>query len=342
MLKIPTERRRWVARLLLVTSLLLSVVTFEAVLRVMDVYAPAPYPPETTRGNLYQRHDPYGYRLWPSRVATYTFQPRINPRVLTLTSNRHGFRGRRELDELDDRPRIVVLGDSMVFGDGVEETERFTDVLEAIEPQWRIDNMGMTGFGPDLMLMALEKVGLALRPDVVVFCMYTDDFRRVHPQNAGVGFPIPRYMLRSGDLVVIPYPEPYFWHRLRLGVLTRHVYWRFSSAETDLNAAILDRFLEHATEQPGFRPAIVFLPGTEDNAGDQRRRAWLRDYAGRTSTPYLDLTELIHRTTERVFIRGNFHYNAAGHKIVAEELRHFIDRDVLRNQSKDEAAGQPS
>jgi hypothetical protein len=161
--------------------------------------------------------------------------------------------------------------------------------------------------------------------------MYTDDFRRVHPQNAGVGFQIPRYTLRSGKLALVPYPEPQPWQETHLGVLLRHVYWRFSSAETDLNAAILDRFLEHAADHGGFRPAIVFLPGTEDNPGDQKRRTWLGDYAGRSGTPYLDLSEAIHGANERMFIRGNYHFSPAGHKIVAENLHTFISHDVLRD-----------
>ena len=312
-------------------SLLLPLIACEAALRFMDLYAPPPEPPVSALGHLYERFDPHGYRLWPSRVTTYLYPPQNNPRQLTLTSNRHGFRGRRELDEPDARKRIVVLGDSMVFGQGVEETERFTEVLESFEPGWRVDNLGMTGFGPDLMLRALEQVGLAVKPDAVVLVMYTDDFRRVHPLYAGVGFPILRYVLRSGKLTSIPYPELAAWQRLHLSVLLRRAIWRFSSAETDLNAAILDRFLRHATDHR-FVPAIVFLPGTEDNPGDKRRRSWLRDYSVRTRTPFLDLTDPIHGAADPMFIRGNFHLNPAGHKMIAQSLRPFLNRHIPQTE----------
>lgn len=109
--------------------------------------------------DLYQMYPPHGYRLWPSRKSQYSY-PLHNPRELSMTSNSHGFREQRELDEEDNRVRIIVLGDSMVLGEGVEETERFTNILEALQQSWRIDNLGMTGFGPDLMLRTLEEVGL--------------------------------------------------------------------------------------------------------------------------------------------------------------------------------------
>src|SRR5439155_20733292 len=112
--------------------------------------------------------------------------------LLTLVSHQVGFRGRRELLEAAGGRRVVVLGDSMVFGVGVEEAERCTELLEALEPGWRVDNLGMVGYGPDLMLRALEAVGLDPPPDVVVLVIFSHDVYRVAPEAPGVGFSIPR------------------------------------------------------------------------------------------------------------------------------------------------------
>jgi len=112
-------------------------------------YAPPPSPPRCIYWDpkicaLYQFYEPYGYRLKPSRIMEY-FYPKVNPRKLNVTSNQDGFRSSRELDEPDSRLRILVLGDSFAFGEGVEEHERFSNVLEDLRPNWRVDNMGMTG-----------------------------------------------------------------------------------------------------------------------------------------------------------------------------------------------------
>ena len=81
----------------------------------------------------------------------------------------------------------------------------------------------MTGFGPDLMLRALEDVELPLRPAVVVLVMYTDDFRRVRPDYAGLGFEIPRFVVRSGHLVSIDYPRHAAWTRWSTVTAVREV-----------------------------------------------------------------------------------------------------------------------
>jgi GDSL-like lipase/acylhydrolase family protein len=286
-----------------------------------------PIPParvESARSDLYQAWPPYGYRLWPSRTTTYQY-PRENPRSLIVRSNRHGFREGRELDAVDARPAAVVLGDSMVFGEGVEEDERFTNQLEALKPEWRVDNLGMTGFGPDLMLRALEQVGLALKPNAVIVTMYTDDFRRVRPQYAGAGFETPRFALESGRLADVPYPRSSAWTRLALVGAARELEWRASGREWDLNAGILDRFRAHALRER-WKLFLVFLPGTADTPNDVERRAWLRSYAERTAVPFLDLTDPILRasSSEPLFIHNNWHLNPRGHLVVARELHRFL------------------
>jgi hypothetical protein len=321
------RRVAWLPELLLVVASLVFVTLFiEVALRMFRQYRPNDYPPRSQYQG-FEAYEPYGYRLIPSRRTTYLY-PHKNPRTLSLVSNRDGFRAGRELDEPEARPRILFLGDSFVFGDGVEEAERFTDVLETLRPSWRIDNLGMVGYGPDLMLRALEVVGLKLKPAVVFFCMYTDDFRRVRPEYAGTGFLIPRYQLESGHLVSRPYPTPDFWDQLRISIAFRKILWNYTSRQWDLNQAILDRF-EQLADNRRSRKAIVFLPGREDTRADRERRSWLRQYSGRRATPFLDLSGAIHNVGKQAFIEGNPHLNPAGHQVVARELDRFLTKQVL-------------
>jgi len=324
---------RWSRQLLaLVCGCALALAAGEGLLYWQDWYPPPDNPPRCPYWDpaicaLYERHPPYGYRLRPSIVAQYSY-PREHARRIALASNRHGFRASRELDEHDPRPRVVVLGDSLVLGEGVEEHERFTDVLESLERRWRVDNLGMTGWGPDLMLRALERVGVHLRPAVVVLVLYTDDFRRVHPSYAGMGFAVPRLALSAGRLVSIPYPEPSRWDGFRLYQAARLAVWSHSGAEWALNEAILDRFRQLSGEH-GFAPVLVFLPGRRDLPHDQARREWLRRYAERHATAFADLTTPLHRPPhDRVFIRGNPHYSPDGHRIVAEALRGLLAQEL--------------
>lgn len=189
--------------ILVLFSTVLTLAAGEVALIVLDQYAPPAYPPETRRADLYEFHEAYGYRLHPNLATTYDY-PLENPRTLGLVANSEGFRDDRELGEPDPRPRIQVIGDSFVFGEGVEADERFTDVLENLVPGWRVDNLGMTGYGPGLMLRAFESVGRETEPEIVILCMYTDDFRRVRPYYAGWGL---RFPVSSGAATASsPYP----------------------------------------------------------------------------------------------------------------------------------------
>lgn len=279
---------------------------------------------------LFEEYDAFGYRLHPSREMHYRYPP-DSPVEIKITSNADGFRSSRELEQRDERKRIMIIGDSFVFGDGVEEQDRFSNILETLEPNWRIDNLGMTGFGPDLMLRAFESVGLALTPQIAVFCMYTDDFRRVRPYYAGVGFKIPRYKLESGKLITIPYPEKSLLHESAIYHSIRHIYWTKSDAIYRLNEAILDRFLSLAHAHQ-IQPVIIFLPGRGDKSWDKERRFWLKNYSQQHSVPFNDFTDLVHSYKRKdVFIYNNPHLNSRGHQIVAEALYQFLDQQLLND-----------
>jgi len=318
--------------LLIAVSLPLAVLLCEIALRMTGRFRPYDYPPRAGIRLQFEAWEPCGYRLVPSTSSTYRVPPK-DGRVITVVSNRDGFRANRELDEPDVRPRILFLGDSLVFGHGVQESERFTDVLQTRNPSLRIENLGMAGYGPDLMLRSLEAVGLKLKPFMVVLCMYTDDFRRVRPEYQGIGFLIPRFKIKSGRLVTVPYPTPNLWNRLYFSVAINKVLWSFTNWEWDLNRAILDRFEQIGDQQP-FRKVIVFLPGTSDTPNDQKRRLWLKQYAEHHTTPFLDLSDAINKMGRQAFLEGDPHFSPTGHLIVARELERFLSEGHLLSDAE--------
>jgi GDSL-like lipase/acylhydrolase family protein len=322
--------------LLLAVSLGLALAGAEMALRRAAPEWMIFFPPVCFHPDVFQEA-PFGYRLLPSRTIRRAYPP-AQPRIVTIRSNADGFRGGRELHEADPRTRIVVLGDSMVFGDGVEEGERFTELIEAAEPGWRVDNLGMIGFGTDLMLRSLEAVGLDPVPRAVVFAVYTDDFRRVAPQYAGAGFPIPRFTLEAGRLVTVPYPEPHLWERSRLFQGILYAVRRYTSATFPLNGAILDRFIALSAER-GFRPAVVFLPAARDGADDRRRRTWLADWAARRRVPFRDLTAAVAAGGgPRLYLPDDPHWSPEGHRVVAADLHRFLADEVLGDGLRKPAA----
>jgi len=308
---------------LLVGSLVLALLAAETALRLVSPLWQIPYPPVCFWPQLYQRHDPYGFRLWPSRTMTDAYPP-AQPRPVAVVSNSDGFRSSREFRDGDPRPRIVALGDSMVFGPGVDAAERFTDRLEAMEPGWRVDNLGMVAYGPDLMLRALEEVGVGLHPQVVVFALLSHDLYRVMPAASGVGFPLPRFELVDGRLVTVPYPARPAWKRLLVVQGVQYAWWRYTSASFALNAAILDR-VRALSARDRFVPAIVFFPPVRERWDDQRRRTFVATYAARHDVAFFDVTPALEAARkDRLYLPNDAHWNAEGHRVVAEALRPFL------------------
>jgi hypothetical protein len=63
--------------------------------------------------------------------------------------------------------RLAVLGDSFVWGWGVSDEERFTQILEASNPRLETLNFGVSGYGPAQYLLQLDEV-LSFEPDFVL------------------------------------------------------------------------------------------------------------------------------------------------------------------------------
>lgn len=305
--------------ILVMAGVLFALLLAEVSLRALNMYDPPRLEP--ARPDLHQPDEHIGYRLWRS-TRTCDRYPPDNPEVISLVSNADGFRNNREFGEADARSRVLVVGDSFVFGSGVHVEDRLTEVLESLEPGWRVDNLGMGGWGLDLMIRALERYAERIQPDVVVLAVYTDDFRRLTPYYAGVGYPIPKFELEDGALKTVPYPAPNRLQRMRVYQAIFQSYWRSKQVRDryDLNGALLERFLLLAG-QFGFEPVLMFLPGRKDTPVDQQRRGFLQTWAGQHATPFLDLTGPIHGAgVDKVYIPGNFHWNAAGHAVAARAL----------------------
>jgi len=97
----------------------------------------------------------------------------VPPRV---SLNSLGFRDREIGPKNANRYRIAIIGDSFTFGNGIEEPERFSNLLQkSLGPQYEVLNFGRPGNNmPD----HLKELDLALKfsPDFVLLQLYENDF----------------------------------------------------------------------------------------------------------------------------------------------------------------------
>ncbi len=105
--------------------------------------------------------------------------------------------------------RIAVLGDSNTFGYGIEEGERFSDLLARMMPAGtEILNCGVFGYGTDQEAIYLERQLLGLSPDMVVLAVSAGDLTDVMASvNGGAAKPFCRIVDGRFTLNNIPVPR---------------------------------------------------------------------------------------------------------------------------------------
>jgi lysophospholipase L1-like esterase len=112
--------------------------------------------------------DPYvGYMYPPNHVGRISRSD--DDFAFTFTTDEHGFRNPSPWPERAD---IIVLGDSMAFGYGVDDDEAWTAVLAEQLPSHRIINLGLMGAAPQQYFRIYERFGQALQPDLILFCLF--------------------------------------------------------------------------------------------------------------------------------------------------------------------------
>ncbi len=97
----------------------------------------------------------------------------------TFTTNDLGFRTESMGPKPQGIKRIVVIGDSWTFGQGVQYEDTFTHRLEQLlnrkGGRWQVYNLGVPGWNTANEVAALRTLFSRLQPDVVVFCPTSND-----------------------------------------------------------------------------------------------------------------------------------------------------------------------
>lgn len=126
--------------------------------------------------------------------------------------NSKGIRDRNyEYKKPEGIKRMVVLGDSFTYGKGVEEYERFTEVLEnSLLENYQVINMGVTGYGNDQELLVLKNEGMKYNPDLVVVAFYVGNDIDDNTHTVRYTYPKSMFVLDNNNklnLTNVPVPQ---------------------------------------------------------------------------------------------------------------------------------------
>jgi len=260
-----------------------------------------------------------------------------------ISTNRFGFRD-RELGPKDpQRYRIAVIGDSFTWGQGVEASERFTNLLEGLlGPRYEVLNLGIPGNDMPQHLEELDRV-LMIQPDFILLQLFINDFetadmRRPHPRPLisesaarGWGRSSVLYDLANGEWATIQewagLTESYV-HYLDRNL--RHP----DAPNARLAFGMLRQFLDKA-KTAGVPAGLVLFPmtdamgpnGSNYPVGFIHER--VRQIAAEARVPYLDLLPAFstYRDPRSLWVSPfDAHPNAAAHARAAQEiLRRFAE-----------------
>jgi lysophospholipase L1-like esterase len=125
-------------------------------------------------------HSPVSIHVLPANLERRDTQTHWD---LTYATNSLGLRGPdrpfARPAEAPDLLRIVAIGDSMTFGQGVEFEETFPSQLERLlradDRRAEVINVSRIGSGPESHFMMLREIGLRYDPDVVILNVFGND-----------------------------------------------------------------------------------------------------------------------------------------------------------------------
>jgi hypothetical protein len=311
-----TSRRLAAKLALLFCSLLISLLVAEAFLRIFyreDLGG------QTDVRNLGYRYDrELGW--FPVANQRQSFKA---SRTITAAHNSDGFRG-PELAR-NNNPRLVFLGDSLVWGYDAEASERFTEKLQARHPEWAVYNLGVAGYGTDQEYLLLQKYFDKYSPQAVFLVICGDNDNDDNASNFRYGYYKPFFTFEGGTLklhgVPVPRSDRVFFSEHRL--LCRPYLVRM------LVAAYFRWASPPRTKNPDPPTGVLLLElrkyvvskGAWFGVGLQHSHAQLEKFLADFKIPYVDLetTNPAHR-----YEAFGSHWTPQGHEFVAERIDEFL------------------
>ena len=186
---------------LIIISTLFALFLSEIALRLMGL-KPLYVSPE--RDRFWKYDSLLGWAHEPGQEGIFE-----TPQFRTFVQiNENGLRDRQHsYERQNDIKRILVLGDSFAWGYGVEESERFSQLLEkSLDAE--VINAGVSGYSTDQELLWYRNEGIKYETDLVILVFAGNDVGDNDRQLVNTIYYKPKFVLEEGQLVPTGYPVP--------------------------------------------------------------------------------------------------------------------------------------
>lgn len=260
------------------------------------------------------------------------------------------------VERISGKNRMLVLGDSMGWGFGVELEERFSEIIESKYPDWEVINASVSGYGTDQQLLYYKHRGAKYQPDVVLVLFHPNDVLNVSNSYMYWHYK-PKFELVNGALQLTnqPVPKPSIKQRIDRFFLGNtyflsRLYRPLNSAYYDFrrllrgdekdgtnvepphveqpHALIKALFLElqKATIENGSRLVVVSCPAAGEGKPAEAAES-IQHLSGALSAagiPYLPLDQAFEGKGITTRFEHDRHWNADGHRLAAETIDSFL------------------
>ena len=256
-----------------------------------------------------------------------------------IPDNSLGFREREVGPKDPARYRIAIIGDSYTYGEGLEERERFSNLIEAsLGPGYEVLNFGVPGNKMPDCLTTLDLV-LKLKPDFVLLQMSVGDFETSTMQRPSAFHLLPGNLDHWGHDTSMLYrvlndrlaelQEAAGLMDSYVGYMSRHLRNRRSRDALE-SFGNLRRFFDHVHAE-GVPTGAILFPAADAMGpfGSKYAFGYLHDHVSEICAvariPFLDLRTLFSAfpNPESTWVSPNdAHPNAATSREVSAEILH--------------------
>jgi hypothetical protein len=338
---------------LVIISTLLALFMSEIALRLMGL-DPLYVSPE--RDRFWKYDSLLGWANEPGREGIFE-----TPQFRTVVRiNKNGLRDRwHPYERQNDIERILVLGDSFAWGYGVEESERFSQLLEK-SLNVEVINAGVSGYSTDQELLWYRSEGIKYESDLVILVMAGNDVGDNDRDIVSTIYYKPKFVLEEGQLVLQGYPVPKTSPQGRfIYSLSQHsavayfliqryfdlvsLYSKFKVNSDHANSSIANI----SAEREDFTLTIALLDEMRNIAESRNAKfmivatdRWWDSTSGGTYKDFirtlqsegflvLDVESMLGFDPTEMLIPNDGHWNQSGHEFVAEKIKAFIERSRL-------------
>jgi len=338
--------------LLLVIALFIEIATrvfFVITNRKIDSYRNFSFNREP---KIYMSDPVLGYRLLPN-VSRNAFTSDF---TVTYKTNSMGLR-EKELEN-STKFKILFLGDSLTFGEGIPYGSRFSDLIEKEMKNVYSINAGVPGYGIHQMYSWLERYGVNLKPDLVVCSIITPCLfwsmdkdvensphlflpkrEKKYPKNRGT-YLIGRFNKIADQIL----SKSYFYSVLKVNIQIVRMLFVLKERDEKVWDKIRENYgrlhkiaNEEKKEIVKKESSRVFL-GLKNICDRAHIKLlvvniftdpipWLNIFLRENGIEYLDLSPRLSEVSKTIRFSIDLHYNSNGNKIIAGLIKkHLMNR----------------